>query len=300
MNESDIKMKILIIGAGGQLAEQLTSALKRGETSLGAIPECFSDAEVVAKSESELDICNKDAVTGLCTKEKFDIIFNCAAYTNVDGCEENTEAAYAVNRDACGYLAEAAYKTDAKLVHISTDYVFDGKSDVPYTEDMPCVPCTVYGKSKLEGELEIKNKMQKYFIMRTSWLYGYNGNNFVKTILKRAEETGTLKVVCDQFGTPTFAEDLVHHMVYLASGENYGTYHCTGEGQTCSWFDFADYAVKLSGKKCDVYKCTTEEFPRPAPRPKYSRLDNAALKALGMNKMRDWKTALEEFMRIYK
>lgn len=293
-------MKILITGAGGQLAQQLLSALKRGKTSLGEIPACFKDADIAAKNEKELDICDKSAVSALCKKEKFNVIFNCAAYTNVDGCEENREDAYKVNAKASGHLAEAAQETGAVLVHISTDYVFDGEGSAPYTESMPCAPCTVYGKSKYEGELEVISKADRYFIIRTSWLYGYDGNNFVKTILKKGEEAGTLKVVCDQLGTPTFAEDLVHHMLLLASTEHYGIYHCTGEGETCSWYDFAAYAVKLSGIKCDVYKCTTAEFPRPAKRPAYSRLENAGLKALGLNQMRDWKTALEEFMRIYK
>jgi dTDP-4-dehydrorhamnose reductase len=289
-------MKIIVTGAKGQLGSQLIDIIKKGESELGKINSIYKEAEIIGIDIDELDITNLQEVLDFINKEKVDLIINPAAYTNVDSCENNQELAFKVNSLGARNLAIAAEAIGAKIIHISTDYVFEGKGTIPYKEyDVPN-PIGVYGKTKYLGEEFIKQFSSKYFIVRTSWLYGYNGNNFVKTIIKAAKERESLNVVNDQRGNPTNAEDLVYHILKIALTEEYGLYHCTGEGE-CSWYDFASKIVELSNINCIVYPCSSEEYKRPAKRPEYSSLDNMMLKCTVGNEMRNWEEALSKFIQ---
>jgi len=209
-------------------------------------------------------------------------------------CEENSDLAFSVNALGARNLAICSEELGAKLIHVSTDYVFNGEGSTPFCEyDLPS-PVSVYGKSKYLGEQYIREFSSKYFILRTAWLYGKNGNNFVYTMMKYGNDKGMLKVVDDQRGNPTNAEDLAYHILKLALTEEYGVYHCTGKGE-CSWYDFACEIIRLAGINCEVNPCTTEEFPRPAKRPAYSSLDNMMLRSTVGDEMRDWKEALNSF-----
>ncbi|MBQ2897598.1 MAG: dTDP-4-dehydrorhamnose reductase [Clostridia bacterium] len=281
-------MRVLITGAKGQLGTQLARILQNKESEIGHIPACYNNAEVVLCDVQELDITNKDEVLAF---GEFDIIFNCAAYTNVNKCETEEDFAYKINAVGAENLALLAKKTGAKLVHISTDYVFDGEKTDIYSEDDECCPVSAYGRTKRAGEEKIISACDKYFIVRTAWLYGYYGNNFVKTIRKIATENDSIKVVADQFGNPTNVCDLAHHMLLLGVSDKYGIYHCTGKG-VCSWHDFATEIVKVFEIDCDVKKCTTEEYPTPAKRPKNSALSHKNLESAVGDYMRDWKEAL--------
>ena len=291
-------MKILITGVYGQLGSELVEILHNMHSEIGCIPEIYSDAEIVGIDIDTLDISNADNVSDFQSYHQdypFDLIINCAAMTNVDACETDYEAALKGNATGPGNIARLAGKQGAKLIHISTDYVFDGKADTPYTEwDLPD-PSTAYGKSKLLGEKYAGEACSRSFIVRTSWLYGKKGNNFVKTIRKIASENENIKVVNDQAGNPTNANDLAHHLLKIGAGDYYGIYHVTGNG-ICSWFDFAQEIVRLSDLKCEVLPVTTDEFPRPAPRPAYSAMDHLMLRATVGDEMRDWKEALASFI----
>ncbi len=288
-------MKILITGANGQLGNTLCDLLTRGKNSLGNIPEAFNSCEIVAVDVDRLDITDSDAVMSLVKSEKPHLIINCAAMTNVDGCETNRELADAVNAVGPWNLAVAANEVDAKLVHVSTDYVFRGDATTPYVEDDVCDPVTAYGASKRNGEIKVSETCKKHFIFRTSWLYGLVGNNFVKTIRRVAKEKGALTVVNDQRGNPTNCDDLAYHILLAAVTENYGIYHCTGTGE-CTWFDFARKIVEFSGIPCTVDPCTTEQSNRPAKRPAYSSLDNRHLRETVGDFMREWTVALKEYI----
>lgn len=281
-------MRILVTGGKGQLGKWLVKILKEGKSEIGKIPEEYKNADVVVCDVDELDITDKDAVLSF---GEFDIIFNCAAYTNVNKCEEEEEFAYKINATGSENLALLAEKTGAKLVHVSTDYVFDGTKKGEYLEDDECNPVSAYGRTKRAGEEKIIASCEKYFIVRTAWLYGYLGGNFVKTIRRIATENESIKVVADQLGNPTNVNDLAHQMLLLALTDKYGIYHCTGKG-TCSWHDFATEIVKVFGIDCEVKKCTTEEYPTLAKRPENSALSHKKLENAVGDYMRDWKDAL--------
>ncbi len=285
-------MNILITGCNGQLGNELAKNLNNGFTELGPIPEELRGAQVVCVDVQEMDITNYNAVVDLVEELNLDVIINCAAYTNVNGCETDSDTAFRVNALGARNLAMAAERFGAKLIHVSTDYVFAGDGTVPYTEWDLCNPQSVYGKTKYLGEEYVRDFCSRYFIVRTSWLYGYVGNNFVKTMLKLAREKGGAKVVNDQRGNPTNAADLAHHLLKLAVTEQYGIYHCTGTGE-CSWFDFASKIVEYAGIPATITPCTTEEFPTPAKRPAYSSLDNRMLRNTVGDEMRDWQDALK-------
>ncbi|MCL2241995.1 MAG: dTDP-4-dehydrorhamnose reductase [Chitinispirillia bacterium] len=278
----------MIIGSGGQLGHDFTdTAIKAGH-------------DVIPVDYPQIDICDKALVDTCIDNASPDAIINCAAFTAVDNCETEQDKAFALNADACGILAEAAKKASALFIHISTDYVFDGTGSSPYTEDSPVNPQSVYGKSKLAGEEAIINTYDDIMIFRIAWLYGSHGNNFVKTIRKiaaaNAMEGKPLKVVNDQFGTPTWTVDVCRQILTVLDGRDRGIFHCTSEG-SCSWFDFAREIIHAAGIDADIRPCTTEEFPRPAPRPRYSVLENARLKAAGANIMPDWKDGFRKFLQ---
>ncbi|MGN0661479.1 MAG: dTDP-4-dehydrorhamnose reductase [Oscillospiraceae bacterium] len=290
-------MNIIITGSKGQLGNQLCSIIKNGSSQLGEIPSEYKNCTVTAVDVDELDITDSAAVNEFIGRVKPDIVINCAAMTNVNGCEEMLETAMKVNAIGPRNLAAACEKAGAKLVHVSTDYVFGGTGNVPYTEWDVCAPQSVYGKSKLLGESYVKEQCKKYFIVRTAWLYGDVGGNFVRTMIKLGTAKDEITVVNDQRGNPTYAEDLAHHILKLAVTDEYGIYHCTGEGE-CSWYDFAVEIMKDFGIDCKVKPCTTEEYPTPAKRPEYSSLRNLMLECTVGNEMRDWKEALLAYSKI--
>jgi len=292
-------MKIMITGCHGQLGNELQSILTSGKSEIGSAPEAVVGAQVLPVDIDTLDISNMEAVSNYVSANKPDVIINCAAMTNVDGCESDYETAFKVNALGVKNLAVCAEKIGAKLIHVSTDYVFAGNGTKPYCEWDKVDPQSVYGASKALGEKYALSFCKKSFVVRTSWLYGYIGKNFVKTVRRVIKANGGIGVVCDQRGNPTNANDLAHHLLKLAVTEEYGIYHCTGEGE-CSWYDFAVKIAEYSGLGDTVTACTTEEynakFNVPTRRPEYSSLRNLALECTVGNEMRDWKIALKEYI----
>ncbi len=276
--------KLLIIGSKGMLGTDLVKMTK----------PYYNVIEIDA---DELDITDLKATKDKLLEIKTNIIVNCAAYTNVDGCEENVDLAYSVNGVGVRNLAIASSQLveQPKIVHISTDYVFDGNGDEDLKEYDLVNPLSVYGKSKLMGEEMLKSFYNKYFILRTQWLYGINGNNFVKTMLKLASERDSLMVVDDQIGCPTYTKDLCKTILEIIESENYGIYHVSNSDKT-SWCGFAKDIFELVNIDIEVKPCTTEEFPRPAHRPKYSVMDNSMLRMNGFKTLRKYKEALKEYL----
>lgn len=260
------EIKTLILGSGGMLGTELSKA--------------FPDAIKITRSE--LDITNEDSIRTMIEEIKPDIVINAAAYTNVDGCEEEKELAFDVNGRALEHIAKRCSSAGATLVHYSTDYVFNG-SKREYFESDKTDPISVYGQSKLMGEKNIIENMKDYRIIRTSWLFGLHGKNFVETMLKLSKEMDNVKVVNDQFGKPTYAVDLAHKTSEIIKLPP-GIYHITNEG-TCSWYEFAKAIIG------NVVPCSTDEFPRKAKRPKYSVLVNTKTEP-----MRNWKEALKAYL----
>lgn len=291
-------MKVIITGSKGQLGSELKKILASGMSELGEIPAEYKNIWIADVDVGELDITRQEAVMTYVGKSKPDLIINCAAYTNVDGCETNQDDAFKVNALGARNLAMAAEKIEAKLVHVSTDYVFAGNGSKPYKEADVCDPQSAYGTTKYLGEQYVKDFCSRYFIVRTAWLYGYTGKNFVKTIMKAGRERGDLKVVNDQIGNPTNAVDLAHHLLKLAATEEYGIYHCTGKGE-CSWYDFASKIIDYAGIQATVSPCTTEDYSSPTKRPAYSSLDNMMLRCTVGDEMRNWQDALKCFMENY-
>ncbi|MBE2940080.1 dTDP-4-dehydrorhamnose reductase [Anoxybacillus flavithermus] len=277
-------MKIVVTGANGQLGQELVRQLQQ------------TNFELYPFTKSDLDITNENIVNEVITKIKPDIIINAAAYTKVDQAEIEEETAYLVNAFGQRNLAVAAEKVGAKICYISTDYVFDGNSTVPYREYDQTNPLGVYGKSKLVGEELTKSLCSRYFIVRTAWVYGEFGQNFVKTMLKLAKEKEELGVVNDQIGSPTYTVDLARFVIELVQTEKFGIYHTTNDG-FCSWYEFAKAVFEESNIDVKLYPITTEQFPRPAARPKYSVLDNFSMEVNGFVKLRHWREALREFLR---
>ena len=293
-------MKILITGAKGQLGNELTSIINSGKSEIGNMPRYVKEYEVIALDVDNLDITNLSQVKEVIRIEKPDVIINCAAATNVDGCEKDKEFAFKVNALGARNLAIAAEDNGLKLVQVSTDYVFSGETqETPFTEFDLTSPYSVYGKTKLEGEKFVRELCSRYFIVRTAWLYGYVGHNFVYTMRKLGKEKDRLTVVNDQTGNPTNANDLAHHILKLIETEEYGVYHCTGNGE-CTWYDFAKKIMELSNIDCEVIPCTSEEFKTAAKRPEYSSLDNMMLRCTVDDEMRNWEDAIENFINNLK
>ena len=270
-------MNILVTGANGQLGTELRILSRQ-------FPDnryLFTDVTDVPGVETiHLDICDRDAVRLVAASEKIDVIVNCAAYTNVDRAEDDEKTARLLNAGAADNLAFAARETGATLIHISTDYVFSGDGCVPIPETEPTAPRSVYGRTKLEGELAVRNSGCNYIILRTAWLYSPFGKNFVKTMRRLTAENESISVVFDQVGTPTSAADLaaaIMHIIATGQLDKKGIYHFTDEG-VASWFDFACAIAALSGNKCDVRPCRSDQFPSKVARPHYSVLDKRLVK----------------------
>lgn len=293
-------MKLFITGGKGQLGTELQDMLRSGYAEIGAISTAYADAEVLAVDKEDLDLTDFAALQQMLQQFAPNIILNCAAFTNVDGCETNQDTAFLVNSVVPQQLTLYAEKAGCKLVQVSTDYVFAGDGNIPYKEWDMCVPKSVYGKSKFLGE-QYALQCSNTFVVRTAWLYGYHGSNFIKTIVKAAKAGKNLKVVKDQLGNPTNANDLAYHILKLALTEQYGIYHCTNDG-TCSWYEFACAFLEMAGIDNQPAACSTEEFyagkePKPANRPAYSALDNMALRNTVGDEMRTWQDALAQYMK---
>ena len=280
--------KVLIIGEDGMLGGELRERLEK-------------IYDVTGTTLQTLDICDREAVLAKAKEVNPDFIINCAAYTNVDGCETNYDLANRVNGLALENIADATKATNSTLIHISTDYVFDGKMDVEkaYTEDMEPAPVTAYGKTKLLGE-ENARKAEKYYILRTAWLYGLGGKNFVKTMLKLSETHDTLSVVCDQHGSPTCTTTLCEIIEAIMEKEpEYGVYHSTNEGFT-TWYDFTRKIFELAGKSTKVNPVTSAEYkemnPASSDRPKNSQLSKEKLHKIDVYP-KAWEKALEEYLK---
>lgn len=288
-------MRILVTGGKGQLGCQIKSILERKSSEISKLNEKYSDCDSRFTNYDELDITKYNDVDAYISSYKPDAIINCAAYTNVDGCERDRDAAFKVNAIGPRNLAAVSEKYGTKLLHVSTNYVFNREETVSFKEyDIPH-PVSVYGKTKLLGEQYVRENCSRYFIVRTAWLYGEWGENFVYTIMRLAKEKGHIDVVNDQKGNPTYAEDLAHHVLKLVLSDEYGIYHCTGKGE-CSWYDFACKIVEYSGIACTVSPISSVDLNRSAKRPAYSSLDNMMLRVTVGDEMRHWEEALKSFM----
>ncbi|WP_426451097.1 dTDP-4-dehydrorhamnose reductase [Paenibacillus sp. S-38] len=278
-------MKVLVTGANGQLGQDVVALFAEQH-------------EVRGLGRAQLDITELEQCLEQVESFRPDVIIHCAAYTAVDQAETDVDGAYRVNAVGTRNMAVAAEKVGSKLCYISTDYVFDGKGTSPYKEYDKTNPSGIYGKSKEAGEQLAISLCSRYFIVRTSWVYGLHGNNFVKTMLKLSEDRDRLKVVHDQIGSPTFTEDLAGFLLALVGTEKYGIYHASNSG-TCSWYEFAKAIFEESGKATIVEPCTTDEFPRPAPRPSYSVMDHLSIRINGFSEIRPWREALVDFLHKY-
>lgn len=271
-------MKVLVTGADGMLGSDLCPMLED------------AGFDVIETTINELDVTDELNVRKVISDVKPDVVVHCAAYTNVDKAEEEPDIAERINALATKYVAQACKKNNAVLVYISTDYVFNGKKNTPYEPTDETAPINVYGRTKLDGELEVKKNCDKYYILRTSWLYGHHGKNFVETMINLAKNS-EVKVVDDQTGCPTWTVDLSDAIISFIDEEPpYGIYHACGAGST-TWYGFAKEIYNKMNLDVNLLPCATEDFPRPAKRPKYSIMDNNGL-------LRDWKLALNEYIEL--
>ncbi len=282
--------KILVTGCNGQLGRAIQKEYA------GTVDFILTDV-VEGDNITSLNIMDLDQVLSFVEERQPDVIINCAAATNVDGCEKDWDFAYKLNALGPRNLAIAAEKYGAKLVHVSTDYVFPGNATAPITEFDTPAPISAYGKTKLAGENFVQQFCHRYFIVRTAWLYG-DGKNFVKTMLSLSETHDELSVVCDQLGSPTSAAELARLIHYLEPTDSYGIYHGTCEGDT-NWADFTEEIFRLKGISCKVNHVTSEQYkamnPASADRPHYSILDNYMLRLTSDYRMKDWHDALVEY-----
>lgn len=272
-------MKILVTGSGGQLGQELAGILpKRAHVTVGL-------------SRKELDIADFDSVDGALDEHSPDLVINAAAYTNVDGCETETETAYSVNALGPRNLAQSCERRGVELLHVSTNYVFDGERNRPYEPFDPPNPRSVYGRTKLAGEEYVRDLCSSWYVVRSAGVYG-RGHNFVRTMLRVAGERDSLKVKDDEFISPTYARDLAWSIVDIVEEGRYGLYHLTNAG-SCSWYEFALEIFGLSGVKVEVFPVPGSEYPLPAPRPA-----NGVLSSVGSPRLRHWREALAEYLEL--
>jgi dTDP-4-dehydrorhamnose reductase len=285
---------ILVVGAKGMLGCEVVSALD-GDPWKTKIASC----QVHAVDLEEIDITKTVSVKKCFNSTQPQLVINCAAYTDVDGCETHRDIAMAVNGDGPGNLALACREHKAKLIHISTDFVFDGKKNAPYLPDDPTGPLSVYGESKLAGETAVRQNLEDHIILRTSWLFGQRGKNFVAAIRRLAQQRESLDVVNDQVGSPTYAVDLARAILHLVEVDAVGTFHFCNEG-ICSRYDFACEIVRQSNLSAEVHSVTSDRFPRPASRPAWSVLDTAQYRQTAGRPIRPWQEALADYLRDFK
>ena len=293
-------MRILVTGSYGQLGNELKRCLDTMRAEIGPIPALYEGAQVDYIDYDTLDIADGHAVYAWFAENgPYDLVINCAAVTNVDGCEKDEAGAFKVNAIGPRNLASAQEAMGGKFVHVSTDYVFPGTQPTARVEDDAACPISAYGRTKWAGEVLAFDACSRTFVVRTAWLYGYVGKNFAKTMMRLARERGAISVVADQFGNPTSANDLAYEILRIAGTEEYGVFHCTNNG-TCSWFDFASAVVDAAGISCEKEALTSAEykrrFPASADRPAYSGLDNKRLRDTVGDEMRPWQDALAAYM----
>lgn len=281
---------VLVTGSKGQLGNEMQVASRR----YPLFNYLFTDV-------AELDICNKDTLNEFVQENKVDFIVNCAAYTAVDKAEEDVELCYKINSDAVRNLGEVATANGVKVIHVSTDYVFDGTNYKPYNEEQEVCPATVYGKSKLAGELALQESCPQSVILRTAWLYSSFGNNFVKTMIKLGSERDSLNVVFDQVGSPTYAADLAEAIMQIISHEKFvsGIYHFSNEG-VCSWYDFTKTIHRMAGVCCQVDPIESWQYPAKTPRPHFSVLNKAKIKQTYGIKVPHWEDSLMQCISLLK
>ena len=303
-------MKVFVTGVGGQLGHDVMNELsKRGYEGIGSdLKQSYSGVDdgsaVTTMQYIPLDITDHDAVINVIKEVNPDAIVHCAAWTAVDAAEEDSNKAkvHRINVVGTRNIAEAASNTDAKIIYLSTDYVFNGKGETPWKpDDKNYAPLNYYGESKLAGELEVTSKTAKYFIVRIAWVFGLNGNNFIKTMVKVGKTHDTVRVVNDQIGTPTYCYDLARLLVDMLETEKYGYYHATNEGGYISWYDFTKEIYKQMGIETSIIPVTTEEYGLSvAARPFNSRLDKRKLIDAGFQPLPDWKDAVKRYLKEAK
>lgn len=292
-------MKVFVTGVGGQLGHDVVNELiKRGHTAIGSdiFDSLESDVEYIS-----LDITDKKAVENIITEVNPDVVVHCAAWTAVDAAEEenNIPKVRKINVDGTENIALVCKKIDCKMIYISTDYVFNGQGTEPWKPDCKdYAPLCVYGQTKLDGELAVANNLEKFYIVRIAWVFGLNGKNFIKTMLKVAQNHDEVRVVYDQIGTPTYTYDLARLLVDMAETDKYGYYHATNEGGFISWYDFTCEIYRQAGITTKVTPVTTAEYGiSKAARPFNSRLDKSKLSENGFELLPDWKNALERYLK---
>ena len=288
-------VKILLIGADGQLGQEVLNQLN-----------ALAGLEVTPTTLASLDITDAHKLKDRILSDTFDFLINCTAYTAVDKAETEAGLAETINADAIHTIGEVAAQHNTKVIHISTDYVFDGKAYLPYTEEAPTHPDSIYGKTKLKGEQKLLNSNSQSIIIRTSWLYSQNGNNFVKTMLRLGKERDVLKVVADQIGTPTYAVDLAQLICHIITSDTSnqisfkpGIYHYSNEG-IASWYDFTINIFQMTHIDCKVMPITSKEFPTAAPRPYYSVLNKSKIKDTYKIEIPHWQTSLKKCLSTMK
>ena len=275
----DKQMKILVTGANGQVGQHVCMHLAKNAL-------CYKATDL-----PETDLTKVEQVEALFAKEQPDAVIHCAAYTAVDRAENEPEQCFFVNHTGTANVVSSCVKYDASLLYLSTDYVFDGSGEKPWETMDQTNPLNVYGKSKLAGENEILAYLQKFFIVRTSWVFGLAGNNFFKTIIRLGKEKDCLSVINDQIGSPTYADDLADLLVQMIQTKEYGLYHATNEGD-CSWYEFSKQIIKISESSCKVIPVTSDEYKTDARRPKNSRLSKQSLDVHGFKRLPTWSNAL--------
>ena len=288
--KSSSQKNILVTGANGQLGQEFQQLKKN-----------FPSLNFLFVSKNELSIADENAVNTFFKNKQIDICINCAAYTAVDKAETDKETAIAVNAIAVGYLAKACKNHNAKFIHISTDYVFDGKGIKPFTENDQTNPVNFYGQTKLSGELNAIKENEETIIIRTAWVYSSFGNNFVKTMIRLMNERESIGVVNDQYGCPTFAADLAQAIMQIIVGNNFiaGIYHYSNKGKI-SWYDFAKEISQQINSHCVVNEITTSQFPTPAARPSYSVLDTSKIAETFNITIPEWKESLQKCLALLK
>jgi len=282
-SDVDFSLKFMVTGVNGQLGHDVMMQLKE------------MDLDVIAPRRDEFDLTNKDQVEKYIVKEKPDVIIHCAAYTAVDKAEDEKDLCYLVNVEGTRVVVEAAKEINARVVYISTDYVFDGLGQAPHAEENATNPVNYYGYSKEQGEKIVRELIDKHFIVRTSWVYGSNGNNFVRTMLKLAESRNEINVVSDQIGAPTYSKDLADFIINLVMTNQYGIYHGVNEGY-CSWYEFAKTIFEKSGIEMKINPISTKEYPTKAARPLNSKLSKRNTDKAGINRLPHWEDAISRFI----
>lgn len=285
-------MNVLVTGASGALGSTICSLFADKGSLLGPIPPAFAEANVVGVGSGDFDVADREAVDGFFLRNRFDLVFHCAAMTDVDGCETQPDRAWAANALGSYLVADAAHRSGARLVYLSTDFVFDGTGNRPLVEEDPSFPCSVYGETKLAGERLVLLAAPGSLVVRTAWMHGSSGADFPKAILRVARDRGRVEVVEDQVGSPSNALDVADALLRLVAASAHGIVHCANRG-FCSRYELARAVVEDAGLDAVVVPVRTSAFPRPARRPSFAPLDVELCESIVGRPMRPWREALE-------